>query len=127
MTGTRRGEPGRLSGKRAALIAALQSAPERGWRPVEDRGLRMLWSRELPTPDYARGTGNGYTTFRPLWDEDTYRQRVFVGLPHPRSAPLVRVDRAPWVEARDLEVTLAGALEILADPGGYLDRDGSRR
>jgi len=47
---------------------------------------------------------------------------VFINLTHPASMPIIRVDRAPWVECRDSEATLTRALAVLADPEAELER-----
>lgn len=89
------------------------------WMPVDGKTIR--WSRQVSTPDYAREPGR---TGRALWPEDTYTQRVFMtflfGSTH-RSV-LVRIDRAPWVEAQDRKVTLDAAENILRNPELELDR-----
>lgn len=111
----------RLSPKRQALAEAVTVAPGRGWQVVEGRpGRTVRWDRELPFPDHMR-RWPGLRGNRPYADwGPTYVQHVFItdlGF----GAPLLRVCRAPWVEVQDLSVSLARALEILADPALALD------
>lgn len=105
--------------QRALVDQALTEVREGRWATVD--GKTILWTRRVPTPHYARRTGNRGA---PLWPEDTYPQRVFLtflfGSRH--RTVLMRVDRAPWVEAQDRKVTLMAAMNVLRNPALELDR-----
>ena len=115
-----------LSPRRRALMAAISTAPGRGWHEVTGLAWRSVrWDRIVHTPAWALTDWNDMFSrpCTPLWTEPVFTQHVFVRVPG--GVPLIRFCPAPWVSARDVEVTLSRALAILTDPAAALDTAGA--
>jgi hypothetical protein len=109
-----------MNAKRRRLLDRMLAFPQEGegqprrqqWERFAGRGgLSVRWLEELDTPEWVTPR---------MWPGATYTRHVSVTMVHENAKPLVRLALAPWVEARDTEVTLARALSILADPGWAL-------
>lgn len=101
------------SAKRQELLHRVQCAfvGSDGWVFVPGAGYTVRWSQECDTPEWAANDHR-------YWGSPTYTRHVFVTLVGGAQnyRVLLRVCRCPWVGATDATVTLARALEVLADP-----------
>lgn len=104
--------------RRELLDRMLAFPPEDGeprcgeWERFAGRGgLCVRWGEELPTPEWVT---------RRQWPGKTYRTHVSVTMISEGARPVVRLGPCPWVEARDMDVTLEAALEILDNPARAL-------
>jgi hypothetical protein len=121
-----RGDPPKLSAKRAGLMAAMMD-PAAPWEPCpECPHFTVRYKRVLDTPDWARtsrryGPNPGDVTTA-QWDEPTYSQLVFVTMTSLTSPPIVGTCRAPGGGRSDHSESITGALAIIADPVAWLER-----
>jgi hypothetical protein len=111
-----------ISKKRQQLIDDLRTAAATGdrWKLVAGHGLTVRYTETLPTPQHMRTWPSQHNSNLHPYDTETYDRHVFLTLAHVQAKPLLRIARAPWVGATDTEISLARALEVLADPGSVL-------
>jgi hypothetical protein len=110
--------PKKITAKRQAVIDRVRCAfvGSDGWVFVPGAGFTVRWSQQRDTPGWVLAAGTTY------WGQETYSQHVFVTLIGRQDSfkCLIRICAAPWAVARDQEVTLARALEILDAPANVL-------
>ena len=111
-----------ISKKRQQLIDDLRAAASTGdrWKLVAGHGLTVRYTETLPTPQRMRTWPSLHSPNVHPYDTETYDRHVFLTLAHTQAKPLLRVARAPWMGAIDTEISLARALEVLADPASVL-------
>lgn len=111
-----------ISKKRQQLIDDLRAAAAIGdqWKAVAGHGLTVRYTETLPTPERMRTWPSQHSPNLHPYDTETYDRHVFLTLVHTQARPLLRIARAPWVGATDTEISLARALEVLADPASVL-------
>jgi hypothetical protein len=98
-----------MAAKRDRLAAQMREAVTAGeWVAIGPATVR--WSLTgRPTPDWVTSR---------QWPAPTFDAHVFLTLIG--SKVIMRVDRAPWLEARDAHVSMNRAFEVLENPAELL-------
>jgi hypothetical protein len=98
-----------MAAKRDRLAAQMREAVTAGeWTAVGPSTIRWTLSGR-PTPDWVTSR---------QWPASTFDAHVFLTLIG--SKVILSVDRVPWVERRDVSVSMARAFEVLANPAELL-------
>jgi hypothetical protein len=100
-----------------AMVGKLTEA-DGAWEFIPTYGLTICWKQALDTPEYYREPHYGLP---PQWDLPTYENLVFLTLSSPTARPILGTCRGPGAGRRDQLVSLARALDALANPEKVLE------